>query len=81
MLYTHAIIWKPSDEITAEREGYRQIEDAAEAVEWYRWYVGMWSPEMIARCRKELGGHDLLCWCKPTAPCHADILLEIANAP
>jgi len=28
----------------------------------------------------ELRGRDLACWCKPGAPCHADVLLEIANA-
>ena len=26
-----------------------------------------------------LRGKNLACWCKPGAPCHADILLEIAN--
>lgn len=29
----------------------------------------------------ELRGHDLACWCPPSAPCHADVLLEIANRP
>jgi hypothetical protein len=28
---------------------------------------------------KELSGKDLACWCKPGAPCHADVLLELAN--
>lgn len=28
---------------------------------------------------KELKGKDLVCWCSPK-PCHADILLELANA-
>lgn len=28
-----------------------------------------------------LHGKNLACWCKPGAPCHADVLLEIANAP
>ena len=28
----------------------------------------------------ELRGKDLACWCKPGAPCHADVLLELANA-
>lgn len=28
----------------------------------------------------ELRGKDLACWCKEGAPCHADILLELANA-
>lgn len=26
-----------------------------------------------------LRGKNLACWCKPSAPCHADILLELAN--
>ncbi|SKV05652.1 Uncharacterised protein [Mycobacteroides abscessus subsp. bolletii] len=29
----------------------------------------------IARLR----GHDLACWCPPDQPCHADVLLELAN--
>jgi len=29
--------------------------------------------------RRELRGKNLACWCKPGAPCHADVLLEIAN--
>jgi hypothetical protein len=28
----------------------------------------------------DLRGADLACWCKPGDPCHADVLLEIANA-
>ena len=27
----------------------------------------------------ELRGKDLACWCKEGEPCHADILLELAN--
>ncbi len=27
----------------------------------------------------ELRGRDLACWCALDAPCHADVLLEIAN--
>lgn len=27
----------------------------------------------------ELRGKDLVCWCAPL-PCHADVLLELANA-
>jgi len=29
---------------------------------------------------RELRGKDLACWCKPNQPCHADVLLELANA-
>lgn len=28
-----------------------------------------------------LRGHDLVCWCPLDQPCHADVLLEIANKP
>lgn len=28
----------------------------------------------------QLRGRDLACWCKPGMPCHASVLLEIANA-
>lgn len=31
--------------------------------------------------RAELRGHDLACWCPLDQPCHADVLLEIANGP
>ena len=27
-----------------------------------------------------LRGKNLACWCKPCTPCHADVLLELANA-
>lgn len=26
-------------------------------------------------------GHNLACWCALDAPCHADVLLELANGP
>jgi hypothetical protein len=29
--------------------------------------------------RKELAGKTLACWCPIGSPCHADVLLEIAN--
>jgi hypothetical protein len=29
--------------------------------------------------RRELAGRDLACWCPLDKPCHADVLLEIAN--
>lgn len=30
--------------------------------------------------RHELAGKDLVCWCPPDHPCHADVLLKVANA-
>ena len=33
----------------------------------------------IAAVRAALAGKDLMCWCPLDQPCHADVLLEIAN--
>ena len=30
--------------------------------------------------KRELRGKNLACWCPLSEPCHADVLLEIANA-
>ena len=35
----------------------------------------------ITALRTELAGRDLACWCPLDQPCHADVLLELANAP
>lgn len=37
------------------------------------------NPNLLAELRDELAGHDLMCWCRLDQPCHADILLQIAN--
>lgn len=33
----------------------------------------------VAEVRQELAGRDLACWCPLDAPCHADVLLALAN--
>jgi hypothetical protein len=45
------------------------------AVELYRDHVRGREAEIMA----ELGGRNLSCFCKLSNPCHADVLLEIAN--
>jgi Domain of unknown function (DUF4326) len=37
-------------------------------------------PDQFAEWIYPLQGHDLACWCPLGQPCHADVLLEIANA-
>lgn len=34
--------------------------------------------QMLANLR-EIAGRDLACWCPTNQPCHADVLLKIAN--
>lgn len=36
--------------------------------------------ETMRAALADLRGLNLACWCKPGAPCHADVLLELANA-
>lgn len=49
----------------------------AEVIEKYR-RVLLSQPELVRDVKKTLRGRDLECWCAPL-PCHADVLLEVAN--
>jgi hypothetical protein len=56
------------------RDGTRE-----EVIAKYRaWLLA--NPVMLQSVRDNLRGCDLVCWCAPL-PCHADVLLEIANVP
>jgi hypothetical protein len=54
------------------------IHDRAEAVACYREDLAA-NPELAEAARRELAGWDLACWCPLDLPCHADVLLEVAN--
>lgn len=58
------------------------VVDAEHAVALFRTYldrtvVGGYT--MTTHVQAELHRKDLACWCKPGDPCHADVLLELAN--
>lgn len=58
-----------------------QVVTIEKCLEYYRFYLqrkyqGSALKEFLAPLR----GKDLACWCKEGSPCHADILLELANA-
>ena len=36
--------------------------------------------DVAVAAQQHLRGKDLACWCPLDQPCHADVLLEIANA-
>ena len=48
-----------------------------EVIEKYREWI-MSRPDVIEKCKQELRGKILGCWCSPNQ-CHCDILAEIAN--
>ena len=56
----------------------RDVASNAEAVEMYRRYLDT-RPDLIEQIEANLRGRDLVCFCDLTAPCHADVLLELAN--
>jgi hypothetical protein len=60
---------------------------AMSVLTWYRMWLdgkkatgggGLRRLEVLRRL-PELRGKDLACWCPLDQPCHADVLLEIAN--
>lgn len=75
-------IWR-NGHWTNEPYGTDWVRDRTHAVDLYRRIARQ--PDFIAAVRRELAGRDLACWCPLTdangqpVPCHADVLLEIAN--
>ena len=43
-------------------------------------FVSAWNPRLSKDAISSLRGKNLACWCPLNQPCHADVLLEIANA-
>ncbi len=70
--------WGNPHAIGTEHDGAPLTRD--KAVELYRsdLLAGRLAVDMAA-VRAELGGRDLACWCPLDVPCHADVLLEVAN--
>lgn len=60
----------------------RQVADHADAVECFRVLAAEWRREdedAFSAWLAPLAGRDLACWCPLDEPCHADVLLELAN--
>ena len=64
--------------LTAKYEG-RVVEDRQMAVDLFESYTQV-KPFYAELVREELAGKDLACYCPLDKPCHADVLLELANA-
>ncbi|QSM90796.1 Uncharacterised protein [Mycobacteroides abscessus subsp. bolletii] len=64
-------------------EDLGEVLDAALATKFFRAWLRepeAWVlPKPPDAC--ELRGLDLVCWCPLDSPCHADVLLELANDP
>lgn len=72
--------------IDGEWYGHRRSDAALRRfamVDFEHQYLCLYSPHPDApsreEIRRELAGKDLACWCPEGQPCHADVLLRIAN--
>ena len=73
----------------ARADGFRFFVDDGQWVEFFttkdgaaRHAVEVYRVALLSRPLPdlaELRGRDLACWCPLDAPCHADVLLELAN--
>lgn len=71
-------VGRPSKWGNPYKVGTRAAPTHEAAVVLFRDYLARW-PEMVEAARHELKGKTLVCWCRPDQPCHADVLLEVAN--
>ena len=71
--------WRVIPEPSVARAGHvyhAEADAVSRTVELFRREAGR--PSWSARIA-ELRGRDLACWCPLDQPCHADVLLELAN--
>lgn len=62
--------WYPSSQAVAHRFAVRQFR---------RWATSELGRQILQI--DQLRGRDLVCWCRQGLPCHADVLLDLANRP
>lgn len=55
-------------------EAIKTLKDIDEVLTWYRNYLKYRQVDV-----SELKGKNLACFCKEGEPCHADVLLKLAN--
>lgn len=72
-------VGRPTPWANPYKAGQANTLTRAEAVDAFRAYVRA-RPSLMRDIRSQLAGKNLACWCALDGqPCHADVLLEIAN--
>ncbi len=80
--------WVPRDVLkgvnaklrTGKHGTFASLNTSEQAVALFRWWIKQ--GDQIGHCemaRHVLSGKNLACWCALDQPCHADVLLEVAN--
>jgi hypothetical protein len=89
------LVERHSGEVWSQSEGFRRGWWSVRRLGGERWFYRSFLTQhdaltmSIEQFRTEAGvldvsalrGKNLACWCALDAPCHADVLLELANAP
>lgn len=75
--FTVTTHFKPGHEIS--HTGYFAVPTVEDAIDCFRIRITE-CPQFFPPL-EELRGKNLACWCPLDQPCHADVLLELANAP
>jgi hypothetical protein len=67
-----------AEAVTLYREALTGVTEHLREPRWA--HIGPWeNPVTLDEVRRHLAGHDLACWCPLDQPCHADVLLDLAN--
>ena len=80
------VVARPTQWGNPYRVGYAGVKDRQQAVDRYRAWCKEWEGLAYPMIRRDLRGKNLACWCPledadgNRVPCHADVLLEIANS-
>ena len=73
VIVTRPTRWGNPFRVTAQRSRREVV------VAYSIWIEMPGQQELRNAIKRELRGHDLVCWCRLDKPCHADILLRVAN--
>jgi hypothetical protein len=77
--------WGNPFRVDGSLKGYPGNVARAEAIRNYRVEIERMNGGVVGFNRfwaiEKLRGKDLACWCPLDRPCHADVLLELANQP
>lgn len=69
---------KPGTAFSGAAHGCFAVPTVEDAVECYRLMLNE-RPDMVAAAQRDLRGKDLACFCALDQPCHADVLIDVAN--
>ena len=71
--------WREPGPVNDTAARVERCPDVATSIAWYALWVAQPGVAMVTLTPASLRGRDLACWCPLDQPCHADVLLVLAN--